>query len=229
MRLLVVDDDTDIRNFLKKALESECYIVDSADNGREGSFLARTNDYDVIILDVNLPEKDGFSVCRDIRRDGNMTPILILSVRSEIPTKVELLESGADDYLTKPFSFQELVARIKALTRRPQKIDNEIITIGSLIINMPKNEVAFQGKEILLTRKEYILLEYLAQNRDRVISRGDLMEHVWDMNADPFSNTIEVHVRNLRKKLGLKDKSSLIRTVSGRGYMLNSKDAQELF
>lgn len=222
MRLLVVEDDKNIQKFLKTAFESECYIVDIASDGKKGSFLARTNEYDVIILDINLPEKDGLTICKEIRNDNIATPVLILSVQSEIPTKINLLTAGADDYLTKPFSFEELLARVKALSRRPKSIDNEILTAGNLRIDVTKNEVTMQGKKISLTRKEYILLEYLVKNKDRIISRGALMEHVWDMNADPFSNTIEVHIRNIRKKLGLSPKENMIKTVSGRGYMLDS-------
>lgn len=225
MRLLVVEDDKDIQKFLKTAFQSECYIVDVANDGKKGSFLARTNEYDVIILDINLPEKSGLSICKEVREDGISTPILILSVQSEIPAKLDLFTAGADDYLTKPFSFEELLARVKALTRRPKGIDTEVLSIGDLKIDTVKNEIMLDSKKIPLTRKEYILLEYLAKNKDRIISRGAIMEHVWDMNADPFSNTIEVHIRNIRKKLGLPSNRNLIRTISGRGYMLDSSEA----
>jgi DNA-binding response OmpR family regulator len=225
MRLLVVEDDKDIQKFLKTAFQSECYIVDVANDGKKGSFLARTNEYDVIILDINLPEKSGLSICKEVREDGISTPILILSVQSEIPAKLDLFTAGADDYLTKPFSFEELLARVKALTRRPKGIDTEVLLIGDLKIDTVKNEIMLDSKKIPLTRKEYILLEYLAKNKDRIISRGAIMEHVWDMNADPFSNTIEVHIRNIRKKLGLPSNRNLIRTISGRGYMLDSSEA----
>lgn len=224
MRALVVDDDKTITDFLKVAFESECFVVDIANDGKDGSFLARTNEYDVIILDINLPGKDGLSVCREIREDKITAPILILSVRSEIPTKIDLLEAGADDYLTKPFSFEELMARVKAISRRPKLIEGRIIEIGKIKIDTDKNEVFYSNKKVDLTKKEYILLHYLAKNKDRIVSRGTLMEHVWDMNADPFSNTLEVHIRNIRKKLG---NSEFIKTVSGRGYMLESADSNQ--
>lgn len=224
MKVLLVDDNQQIVSFLKNALKAECFAVDCASDGKEGSYLARTNEYDVIILDLNLPEKDGLSVCREIREDGCHVPIIILSIKEDIPTKVELLEAGADDYLTKPFSFDELKARIKALVRRPKSIEKEIINFDGYSIDLSKNEVTHNGKQISLTRKEYELLSYLAKNMNRVVSRGTLVEHVWDMNADPFSNSLEVHVRNIRKKLGLSPKDSFIKTVSGRGYMLEVEE-----
>lgn len=219
MRILIIDDDKEITNFLKLAFESECFVTDIANDGKRGSFLARTNEYDAIILDINLPEKDGLSVCQEIRKDNIATPILVLTVQSDVIDKVDLLTAGADDYLTKPFSFEELLARVKALSRRPKHFESPITEIGALKINAAKNEVTFNDKVIPLTKKEYILLDYLVKNKDHIVSRGTLMEHVWDMNADPFSNTIEVHVRNIRKKFGL---IGIIRTVSGRGYMFDS-------
>lgn len=224
MRILVVDDNKEITDFLKKALQAECYVVDVADNGKDGSFLARTNEYDSIILDINLPQKSGLVVCKEIRDDRIETPILILSVQDEVPTKLDLFTAGADDYLTKPFSFQELLARLKAIARRPHKIEKEMIQIGDLVIDTSKNSISYQGKSVPLTRKEYIMLEYFGRHKDKVISRGDLMEHAWDMNADPFSNMIEVHIRNIRKKLASLTDKSILKTVSGRGYMLVSNE-----
>ncbi len=221
MRILIIDDQKEIVTFLKIALRSECYIVDCAFDGKNGSFLARTNEYDAIILDLNLPDKNGLNVCNEIRKDGVDTPIIILSIQAETVTKVELLTAGADDFLTKPFSFQELLARLKAVTRRPPTLQANNFSIGNLNINTGKNEVTYNSDVISLTRKEYTLLEFLAKNQDQVLSRGALMEHVWDMNANPFSNTIEVHIRNIRKKLG-EGSSEIIKTISGRGYMLDS-------
>lgn len=229
MRILVVDDDIQITTFLKSSLKAECFTVDCANDGKRGSFLARTNEYDLIILDLVLPEKNGLDVCREIRADGIDTPIIILSVKREVPDRIELLKAGADDYISKPFSFDELVARIRAIIRRPKKIDSEKIKLDQYEIDVAKNEVKKDGQELIaLTRKECELLAYLAKNRDKVVTRGTLFEHVWDMNADPFSNTVEVHIRNIRKKLGLSAGNSIIRTISGRGYILDtSRDSKK--
>lgn len=222
MRLLVVDDDIDIRGFLKKHLEKECFAVDVASDGEEASYLARTNEYDLVILDLNLPKKDGLQVCSEVRAGGKSMPILILSVKSEIPEKVALLRAGADDYVTKPFSFEEIVARIHAILRRPKESAAELIRIGDLEIDSSNHVVKRQDKEIYLTRKEFLLLEYLAKNRGKLLSRGMIMEHVWDKTGNIFSNTIETHILNLRKKIDFSGMPKLIHTVSGRGYKLEA-------
>jgi DNA-binding response OmpR family regulator len=220
MRLLIVEDEKEIKDFLKVSLEAEFYIVDTAADGEEGSFLARSNDYDLIILDNILPKKTGAEVCYDIRKEGINTPILILSIQSETTNIVDLLNKGADDYLTKPFSFDELLARIKALLRRPQEIQKDIVEIGNLVIDCKKHKVKIEGKDVYLTKKEYMLLEYLLRNKGMVVSRGKILEHVWDMNADPFSNTIESHILSLRKKIDNDQCKKLIHTVPGRGYKI---------
>ena len=219
MRILVIEDEKEINAFLKLSLESECFIVDVAEDGERGSFLARTNEYDVIILDNILPKKIGLDVCKEIRASGKTTPIIVLSVKSETTTKVDLLNAGADDYLIKPFSLDELLARIRALLRRPQQIEDEILEIDDLSLDTKRHTVKRATKEIYLTRKEFILLEYLMKNRSIVLSRGMILEHVWDMNADPFSNTIESHILSLRRKIDAKGKK-LIQTVPGRGYKI---------
>ncbi len=201
MRVLVVEDEKEIRSFLKRSLESECFVVDDAPDGEKGSFLARTNDYDLVILDNIMPKKTGLEVCEEVRRDGSNVPILILSVKSEANTKVDLLNAGADDYLTKPFSLDELLARMKALMRRPKQIENEILQVDDLIIDTSRQVVKRNNKEIYLTRKEFMLLKYLMKNQGIVLSRSMIMEHVWDMSVDPFSNTIESHILSLRKKI----------------------------
>ena len=221
MRVLVVEDEKEIRLFLKKSLEAECYAVDAAEDGEEGSFLARTNDYDLVLLDNVMPKKTGLQVCEEVRRDGNNVPILMLSVKSEITTKVDLLNAGADDYLTKPFSYNELSARMKALLRRPKKIESEILQIDDLAMDTSRHIVKRGDKEIKLTRKEFTLLKYLMKNQEIVLSRTMIMEHVWDMSADPFSNTIESHILSLRKKVDLPGKKKLIHTVNGRGYKMD--------
>ncbi len=220
MKILIIDDDKDICNFLKKALKSEYFQVDIAGDGEKGLFLACTNEYDLIILDNNLPKKDGKSVCREIRQDGKTIPILILSVLTEPLTKAELLNVGADDYLNKPFSFEELLARIRALLRRPEKLEKEVIKIGDLKIDISEHTVYRKNKRIDLTIKEFMLLEYLAKNQKKVITRGSMLEHVWDMNAEPYSNTIDVHISRLRKKININNSKKLISSIPGRGYKL---------
>ncbi len=222
MKILAVDDNKEIINFLKIAFKSDNITFDSSDNGKDGSYLARTNTYNVIILDLNLPEKDGLTVCKEIRSDNIQTPIIILSVVSELPTKLELFSAGADDYLTKPFSYQELLARINALSKRSLEVEKQIIKIGKLTVNTIKNEVIFEDTIIPLTKKEYLLFELLCKNKDQVLSRGVILEHIWDMNADPFSNTIEVHIRNIRKKIFQEKGKNIIKTVNSRGYLFDT-------
>lgn len=222
MRVLVVEDELKIRNFLKKSLEAECFAVDAVDDGAEGLELALLNNYDFIILDNILATKSGLEICSNIRQSGKSVPILILSVRTETDIKVKALNVGADDYLTKPFSFEELLARIRALLRRPNVIEKELMITGDVVLDTTKHIVTRSEVEITLTRKEFMLLEYLMKNEGIVLSRGMLMEHVWDMNADPFSNTIEAHVRSLRKKLKCTDRNDIIQTVPGRGYKISS-------
>lgn len=223
MRILVVEDEKEIAQSLKKTLEAECFTVDLAHDGEEGSFLARVNDYDLIILDINLPKKEGLEVCRDIRDSGKMVPILIVSVRSETINKVDLLNAGADDYLTKPFSVDELIARVKALLRRPREIKDDIIKVDGLIIDLKKHIVTRSGKEIYFTRKEFMLLEYLMRNEGVILSRAMIMEHVWDMHVDPFSTTIESHIASLRRKIDIKGVKKLIHTVPGMGYVMDDR------
>lgn len=220
MRILIVEDNKDISNFLKVSLENECFAVDAANDGEKGSFLALTNDYDLIILDYVLPKKDGRQVCEEIRKAGKTVPILVLSVISEVPTKVDILNIGADDYLTKPYSFEELLARIKALLCRPKQIESEVLRIDDLILDTKKHLVKRGKKEIYLTRKQFMLLEYLMKNQGMVLSRGMIMEHVWDMNGDLFSNTIEEHISVLRRKIKSPKNRKLIHTIPGRGYKI---------
>lgn len=222
MRALIVEDEDGISRFLKAGLESEYFAVDVAEDGERGSFLGRTNDYDIIVLDYMLPTKDGSQVCYEIRSAGKTTPIIMLSARSEMTTKVELLNKGADDYLTKPFSFEELLARIRALLRRPSQVFSETLQVDNLIVDTKKHTIFRGNKEIYLTRKEFMLLEYLLKNKGLVISRGMILEHVWDMNADPFSNTIESHVLNLRKKIAAQGEKDLIHTLPGVGYKIDA-------
>src|SRR5258708_4980037 len=188
MRILLVEDEKPIFEFLKPALEAELFSVDLAEDGELGSSLARTNHYDLVILDYLLPKKNGLEVCLEIRKKGKTMPIIVLSVKSETVTKVQFLNAGADDYLSKPFSLDELIARIRALLRRPKNIEEELLSLDNLTLDRKKLTVVRGGNNISLTRKEYMLLEYLLQNKGAVLSRGMIMEHVWDMSVDPFSN-----------------------------------------
>ena len=220
MRLLIVEDEKEIQNILKKGLKAECFAVDTADDGKEGLELALINEYDIIILDNVLPFKQGIDVCKELRTAGKTTPIIMLSVKSETTTKVELLNAGADDYLTKPFSLEELLARIRALLRRPKDIKGDVLKTDNLVLDTKRHSVKRGKEDIYLTRKEFMLLEYLLRNKNIVLSRGMILEHVWDMNADPFSNTIESHILSLRKKIDFKNMDKLIQTISGRGYKI---------
>lgn len=222
MRVLIIEDDQTIANSLKLSLETECFIVDLAFDGERGSFLARTNDYDLIILDLVLPKQDGLTVCREIRFDKRKTPILIFSAKTETMSRIELLNAGADDYLTKPFSLEELLARIKAILRRPKNLLEEIMQIDDLVFDGKRHVVQRGKRQIYLTKKEFILLEFLMKNQGAVVSRASIMEHVWDVNADPFSNTIETHILNLRKKIDIGKGKKLICTIPGRGYKITN-------
>ena len=222
MRLLIVEDQQNISEFLKSALQAECFAVDTCADGAKGLYLAKTNDYDLILLDNILPNKSGAQICRELRESGRNVPIIMVSVMDEVSRKVNVLQDGADDYITKPFKFEELLARIKAVLRRPKIIENEIFTADDLILDYNRHFCSRSGNEIKLTRKELSLLQYFMKNQGQVLSRGMIMEHVWDINGDLFSNTIETHILNLRKKINLSNKPNLINTISGRGYRFES-------
>ena len=221
MRILLIEDEPEIAQFLKPNLEASCFAVDVAIDGETGSFMARTNSYDLIILDYNLPKKNGQQVCDEIRQKNIEVPIIMLSVIANTNKKIEMLNSGVDDYLTKPFSYKELLARIRALLRRPKQMEDDNLQVGDLELDNNRSEVRRGGEKIKLTKKEYMLLEYLMRNKSMVLTRGMIMEHVWDMNGDPFSNTIESHINSLRKKILTKNSAKLIHTISGRGYKID--------
>ncbi len=219
MKILLVEDNHDIRETLRTNLECELFTVDCVNNGEEGSYLARTNYYDLIVMDYMLPRRNGLQVCKEIRHANKNAPIIMISVCDNVPEKVALLEAGADDYLQKPFSFSELLARIRAVTRRPQMVIGTTLSIDDMTLDTQRQYVTRKGKIIYLTRKEFMLLECFARNRGRVVSRGYINDSVWQNDSNPFSNTIEAHVRNLRKKLD-GGRAKLIRTVPGRGYIV---------
>ena len=221
MRVLLVEDDIRIANFVAKGLRENSYAVDTARDGEAGLYQTAINDYDVIILDVMLPKKDGFAVCRELREKNIKTPVLMLTARDAVEDKITGLDLGADDYLTKPFAFNELLARIRALLRRNKEIRPAQIVISDLEIDTTAQRVWRGGKEIILTTKEYGLLEYLARERGRVVGRGEISEHVWDENFDSFSNLIEVYIKRLRSKMDEGFAAQLIHTRRGAGYILD--------
>lgn len=221
MRILIIEDDVDLRDIIKMNLESESFAVDATSDGERGIYLGKTNEYDLMIIDLALPRKNGIEICQELRSSGNTVPIIVISVTSELPAKIMLLDSGADDYITKPFDFAELLARIRALLRRPKSIEQSILSVGDLVLNTNKQSVMRGEREIRLTRKEFSLLEYLMRNKGMVLSRGSILEHVWNINSDPFSNTIESHILKLRKKIGTEGEIELIHNVPGRGYKID--------
>ena len=223
MRILIVEDEEKIADFLSSSLKAELYAIDVANTGEKGLFAAKTTDYDLIVLDYQLPKMNGAEVCTAIRQTGSKVPILVLSVEAESSLKAELLDAGADDYMTKPFAMQELTARIRALLRRPQKILETVLTIDTLTCDPQRYRVTRGDKQIRLTPKEFSLLEHLMRNAGIVQSRAMILEHVWDQNADPFSNTIESHILSLRKKIDAPGHAKLIHTVPGRGYVLDTE------
>jgi len=220
MRILIVEDRREISAFLLKALTQNSYTVDLAEDGEKGSYLARTNEYDLVILDNILSKKTGLQVCREIRASGKTAPILVMSVKPEPSTKVELLDAGADDYISQPFSLDELLAMIRALLRRPQQLSGEILIFENLTLDTKAHIVRRANKEIHLTPKEFMLLEYLLRNQGAVVSRSMILEHVWNRDTDPFSNTIESHILSLRNKLDDHGKTKIIQTVPGVGYKI---------
>lgn len=225
MRILVVEDEPDAAKMLAKGLRERSYAVDVAVDGASALMQASDNEYDLVILDVLLPKMNGFNVCRRLRADGFRAPILMLTARDGVDDRVEGLDAGADDYLAKPFHFNELLARVRALLRRRDAIAPALITIRDLTIDTRTQRVSRQGHSILLTTKEYALLSYLATRLDEVVSRSDIAEHVWDENFDPFSNLIEVYIQRLRRKIDDPYDSQLIRTQRGAGYSLTAGHA----
>jgi heavy metal response regulator len=221
MRVLLVEDDQRIANFVAKGLRENAYAVDVSTDGENALYQATINDYDAIILDVMLPVKNGFAVCRELRESNNKTPVLILTARDAVEDRIAGLDFGADDYLTKPFAFGELLARLRALLRRNAEVRPPRITIADLEIDTTSQRVWRGGREIALTTKEYALLEYLAREKGKVVGRAAIAEHVWDENFDAFSNLIDVYIKRLRAKMDENFDVQLIHTRRGAGYFLD--------
>lgn len=222
MRILVVEDEKRIADFIARGLKEEHYVVDVAHDGEEGLYLAEINPYDLMIFDIMLPKQDGIAICRQLRAKKVNTPILMLTARAAVKDKVAGLNSGADDYLTKPFSFEELLARVKVLLRRQTNEKTSVLKVADLELNQLNHEAQRNGKKIVLTSKEYGLLEYFMLNEGQIISRWMISEHVWNEQFDSMTNVIDVHIRNLRTKIDNGFKKKLIHTIRGSGYILKS-------
>ena len=221
MRILLVEDETRVAGFIAKGLREQSYAVDIAADGGRALYQAAINHYDLVILDVLLPVKSGHTVCRELRGSGFRAPILMLTARDSVDDRVAGLDCGADDYLIKPFDFKELLARLRALSRRTGAPQPQILTVGDLVINTASHAVTRAGHPVSLTAKEYALLEFLVLNRDRVVGREAIAEHVWDESFDPLTNVIDVYIKRLRAKL--EGTGRLIRTRRGEGYILSGQ------
>ncbi len=220
MRLLIVEDEKKVAGFIKKGLEEETYAVDVAYDGEAGFHLAGVNQYDMIILDLMLPKMDGLEVLTRLRDKKVNTPILLLTAKDAVEDKVAGLNKGADDYLTKPFAFSELLARVRSLLRRGQAETKTELKVGDLNLDLVSHKVKRNGEEIELTGKEYSLLEYFMRNKGKVLTRTMIAEHVWDYNFDTFTNVIDVYVNHLRKKIDKKYPVKLLHTLRGIGYVM---------
>ena len=223
MRLLLVEDDARIARFVAKGLREQAYAVDVAATGEDALYQAAVNTYDLVILDVMIPAPDGFAVCRELRKSGQRMPILMLTARDAVEDRIAGLDHGADDYLTKPFEFRELLARLRALLRRSGELRPAKITIADLVIDTGAQSAKRAGRQITLTAKEYALLEYLARNAGRVVGRAEIAEHVWDETFDPFSNLIEVYINRVRRKIDSDSPRPLLYTRRGVGYVLGTE------
>ena len=220
MRILIIEDEKKIASFMKRGLKEEGYAADIASDGEEGLFLADTNPYDLIILDLMLPKMDGIELCKALREKKIRTPVMMVTAKDAVSDKVEGLDSGADDYLTKPFAFEELLARVRALLRKNDGASASILKAQDLTLDLLSHKVDRRGKTINLTGKEYSLLEYLMRNAGAVVTRTMISEHVWDIDFDTDTNVIDVYINYLRKKIDGNFDKSLIQTVRGRGYTI---------
>ncbi len=220
MKLLVVEDDRKVASFIRQGLEEEGHVVDVAPDGEAGGMLAHVYDYDVILLDVILPKKNGFQLAAELRREGRETPILMLTSRDGTEDVVRGLDAGADDYLAKPFRFEELLARIRALGRRTGIAHTEVLQYGPIALDRSQHRVVVSGQRLELTPKEFHLLEYFLQHPEEVVRRTTLLEKIWDMHFDPESNVVDVHLGNLRRKIEEAAGTTLLQTIRGVGFAL---------
>ncbi len=220
MRILIVEDDKKVSGFIKKGLEEETYAVDAAYDGEEGLYLGEENQYDLIILDLMLPKLDGLEVLRRLREKKLDVPVLLLTAKDSVEDKVAGLNKGADDYLTKPFAFSELLARIRVLLRRGTADAKTVLQIDDLTLDLVSHKVKRNSEEIELTGKEYSLLEYFIRNQGKVLTRTMIAEHVWDYNFDTFTNVIDVYINHLRKKIDKNHEKKLLHTLRGVGYVM---------
>jgi heavy metal response regulator len=220
MRILVIEDEAKIAQFIKRGLKEEGYAVDVAHDGEEGHFLLSSNEYDAIILDLMLPKMDGLTLCRTLRKEGNQTPIIMLTAKDTVKDKVKGLDSGADDYLPKPFAFEELLARVRVVLRKKDSRVQTQLKVDDLSLDLLTHKVTRQEREIDLTVKEYALLEYLMRNAGNIVTRTMISEHVWDINFDTFTNVIDVYINYLRNKIDSGFADKMIHTVRGKGYLL---------
>lgn len=217
MRLLLVEDEPKLNQGIARGLHDRGYSVDSALDGVEGERLARLNEYDLVILDIMMPKRDGLTVCRNLRSAGITVPVLFLTAKDATSDKVKGLDDGGDDYLIKPFAFEELAARVRTLLRRPREIKPDILELDGMQLDTRSQTISIDGKAITLTLREFGMMEYFLRNRGTVLSRDDILEHVWDHELDSLSNVVDVHLKNLRKKLP-KAYAKRIETVWGKGY-----------
>lgn len=224
MRILLVEDDPKLAEVVSHGLGLKGYAIDILDDGEKAltRISVHFSDYDLVILDLMLPNLDGYAICKEMRARGIVLPILVLTARSEVTSRVELLLAGADDYVIKPFSLAELDARIQALLRRPAQVLPEILQVNGIELNPGKRTASIEGEPLVLTLKEFGLLEYFMRHPDVVINREDLLTHLWDFNYESFSNVIDVHVKNLRRKLDNGKRENILETVRGVGYRLHS-------
>jgi len=220
MRILIVEDDRDIADFVKKALKGESHAVDVAADGMTGERLASTEPYDLIILDIMLPKKEGIAVLKSLRQAGIQTPVLILTARGEVPDRVAGLDAGADDYIKKPFALAELRARVRALLRRHAEERSPLLHVGTLTLNSTAHEITVEGQPVELTNREYAILEYLLRSKNRLLSKGMIADHVWDYHYRSDPNLIEVYIRKIRQKIERHSKQRFIHTVRGGGYII---------
>lgn len=222
MRILLVEDEPAAAQMLAKGLREQTYAVDVAGDGEAALYQASINDYDLILLDINLPGKNGLEVCTELRANGSTVPVLMLTARDSVQDRIAGLDTGADDYLTKPYALHELLARVRAIMRRGPALSSDTVSVGDLVMDKKSRKVTRAGTNIDLTAKEYALLEYLIRRADEVVGRADIAEHVWDENFDPFSNLIEVYIQRLRRKIDDNHAQKLLRTRRGEGYVLTA-------